>query len=268
MAATTHPPAVMAASDASASAEGFWGEITSTIDWCEDNYAVSHYIAEFWNTVSSLLFVAAGVLGLFLAYRHRLENRYFWLNGCVIVIGCGSTMFHGTLQFGWQLWDEIPMIYTALVWVFLWVESATLRPRFMWLPWAMAAYGVLWTVLHTIHGFVTGFHANFGTLQALGILYAGYYSMFVSRNRTVFWLGNLYVWSFFIAFFFWNIDQIWCGRLRPFYVRLSARLFHMSVWDRTPHTHAPLCPLKELAESREPHTQALSSSPRFPSLTH
>lgn len=27
--------------------EGFWGEATATIDWCEENYAVSSFLAEF-----------------------------------------------------------------------------------------------------------------------------------------------------------------------------------------------------------------------------
>ena len=26
---------------------GFWGEPTSTLDWCEENYVVTKYVAEF-----------------------------------------------------------------------------------------------------------------------------------------------------------------------------------------------------------------------------
>ena len=27
--------------------DGFWGPITSNIDWCEGNYEVTYYVAEF-----------------------------------------------------------------------------------------------------------------------------------------------------------------------------------------------------------------------------
>jgi len=37
----------MAPFSASGNGEGFWGEVTSTLDWCEENYAVSAFLAEF-----------------------------------------------------------------------------------------------------------------------------------------------------------------------------------------------------------------------------
>jgi len=30
---------------------GYWENVTATIDWCEINYEITYYIAEFWNTV-------------------------------------------------------------------------------------------------------------------------------------------------------------------------------------------------------------------------
>ncbi|KAG1590933.1 hypothetical protein G6F48_003634 [Rhizopus delemar] len=37
--------------------EYFWGPATSTIDWCEENYHVSPYLAEFFNTTTNLMFM-------------------------------------------------------------------------------------------------------------------------------------------------------------------------------------------------------------------
>ena len=36
------------------SAVPFWGPVTANYDWCESNYAVSQYVAEFFNSISSL----------------------------------------------------------------------------------------------------------------------------------------------------------------------------------------------------------------------
>ena len=35
-------------------AHGWWGPATADTDWCEPNYLWTHYIAEFWNTLSSI----------------------------------------------------------------------------------------------------------------------------------------------------------------------------------------------------------------------
>jgi dihydroceramidase len=52
---------------------GYWGEVTSTIDWCETNYEVTHYVAEFWNTLSSLFIAWVGLYALI--RLHRYSNR-------------------------------------------------------------------------------------------------------------------------------------------------------------------------------------------------
>ncbi|XP_013916330.1 PREDICTED: alkaline ceramidase 3 [Thamnophis sirtalis] len=60
---------------------GYWGPPTSTLDWCEENYVVSSYIAEF-------------------------------------SVGLGSWCFHMTLKYEMQLLDELPMIYSCCVFVY------------------------------------------------------------------------------------------------------------------------------------------------------
>ena len=43
---------------------GFWGPSTSSVDWCESNYEMTEYMAEFNNSLSSFSMVLSGLLGL------------------------------------------------------------------------------------------------------------------------------------------------------------------------------------------------------------
>lgn len=90
---------------------GFWGPTTATIDWCEPNYAHSFYVAEFWNTVSNLLFVLLGLYGLRNSMRQGFEPRFHAQFIAVIVTGLGSAMFHGTLQLVYVLF----VVYRAVL---------------------------------------------------------------------------------------------------------------------------------------------------------
>jgi hypothetical protein len=88
----------MAAGAAAMTATGYWGEPTATIDWCEPNYEYSFYVAEFWNTVSNLLFVLLGLYGLARSVKEGFEWRFHAQFIAVMITGLGSAMFHGTLQ--------------------------------------------------------------------------------------------------------------------------------------------------------------------------
>ena len=78
---------------------GHWPAPSADFDWCEPNYVYSPWIAELWNTVTSLLFLIGPAL-----LWSKSENWSVRLNLLLVVaIGLGSAAFHGTLQYEAQL---------------------------------------------------------------------------------------------------------------------------------------------------------------------
>jgi dihydroceramidase len=150
-------------------ASGFWGPPTSSIDWCETNYAQSRFVAEWFNTTSSLALVAAGLLG-FALHRRALERRFLVAYAALMVVGLGSIAFHATLRFELQMLDELPMLWLALVITFILAELG--RPPGVRagrrLAFLLAAHGLLVTALCTLtRGALqfACFQISFGSLE-------------------------------------------------------------------------------------------------------
>lgn len=144
--------------------KGFWDGLAppATVDWCEPNYVVTYYVAEFWNATSSLWMVVLGVFGMVALATRR---RFLMMFAGLTMVGLGSAAFHGTLLRPAQALDELPMVFLSLlgVWIvlhrgqgwedgnkiaaglagFAFVFSAT----YFTLPWAftifIAIYGML-----------------------------------------------------------------------------------------------------------------------------
>jgi dihydroceramidase len=108
--------------------EGFWGKATSTVNWCEADYAVTDYVCEFFNTISSLVISAFGMWGFAHCPPHT-EPRVRLAYVALVVIGLGSAAFHGTLLYGPQLLDELPMLYGASIWLFVLVTAHKEFPK-------------------------------------------------------------------------------------------------------------------------------------------
>ncbi|ORY31430.1 ceramidase-domain-containing protein [Naematelia encephala] len=92
---------------------GYWGPHTGTIDWCESNYSHTPYIAETYNTVTNIPVILAGIYGALATYFAGINKRYAVCYLGLSFIGIGSTGFHASLRWEWQLLDELPMIYVV-----------------------------------------------------------------------------------------------------------------------------------------------------------
>ncbi|CBX92690.1 hypothetical protein IAQ61_005938 [Plenodomus lingam] len=93
--------------------DGFWSPVTSTIDWCEENYVVTQYSAEIINTLTNLLFMYLAIKGIRNCIKHGHDTVFLVAFIGYLLVGTGSFFFHATLKYPMQLVDELSMIYTT-----------------------------------------------------------------------------------------------------------------------------------------------------------
>lgn len=192
----------------------YWGGITATLDWCEDNYVV-WWAAELWNTVSNTFIFLPCVVGMMHSLQHGLEQRIFWSYFGLASVGLGSWAFHMTLTWVGQLLDELPMIYASCVFLFCVLPSSWTRGRrtaatvCLLLLYAMAV-----TVLYVQHK-VAAFHEAAYAVQVLLIIFLTHNrakrTAHGSELRSLFYRG---VTSYGLGFLCWNIDNLACDHLK------------------------------------------------------
>ncbi|HZI11015.1 MAG TPA: ceramidase [Myxococcus sp.] len=193
---------------------GYWGPSTSTVDWCETNYQHLFHISELFNSASSLVLVLTGVVGLVL-HRRVLERRFLLAFALLAVVGVGSTAFHATLRREHQLLDELPMLYLAIVIVYILLEDRPQRRFGAWFPLALLAHAALVTYLTA---FTRGpvqfflFQVSFASLEffALGRTYLLQRRSPDAGTRRLFRLG---IGAYALAIVLWVSDIQFCPTL-------------------------------------------------------
>jgi dihydroceramidase len=97
--------------------DGFWNPKTSNIDWCEYNYIISYYVAEWYNTLSNLIPVLYSSYAL---YNYKNTSQiYSNIHIMLIFVYLGSFSFHATLTKTGQLLDELPMLITIIYLIYI-----------------------------------------------------------------------------------------------------------------------------------------------------
>jgi dihydroceramidase len=92
-------------------------ELPSTIIWCEEKYIYNNWIAEFWNSITGISLCIVSIYCFINNYKNTNRKVFDLLkvsNILLFIVGIGTILFHSTLLYIWQLFDEIPMLLIVM----------------------------------------------------------------------------------------------------------------------------------------------------------
>lgn len=194
---------------------GFWEPHTSSIDFCEENYRFTPYVAELLNSLSSLPIAWAGVQAWLLMpsrYRGLPRFRLCWL--AFIAIGLGSALFHATLRRPAQALDEVPMVLANFVFVY-----CLARPQ-GWqascLKCALVVAGLLLVVIYVVFEAYVVFFLSYGMVVVYLIAESARHVFFLpaSCNGPLLrLLWQLALGLYGGGFGLWVTDNLLCSKL-------------------------------------------------------
>ncbi|MBW0515580.1 hypothetical protein O181_055295 [Austropuccinia psidii MF-1] len=202
--------------------DGFWGQSTSSIDWCEANYAISRYIAEFANTLSNLVFVSWALFGIKKCRDEKLPLSLALCQVGIALVGIGSFLFHATLKYEWQLGDELPMIFCSCFITYVAFDTGR-SPSILVraLPFFLSLYALTVTVIYLNYPNPVFHQVSYGFIQLLATIRVAYViqslpnaSNAERRNRSdVIWCETFGTGIFLLGFLFWNLDNLFCDQI-------------------------------------------------------
>lgn len=199
------------------SREGYWGPPTATIDWCEANYEVTPLVAEFWNTISNLMFIIPPLVAAF-HFRNKLDRVYRLSLVYMAFTGLGSCAFHGTLLYGMQLWDELSMVWSGLFILYLIIKifkGDEASSRYI-LP--LISYGIGTCFIYLYSNTPVIFQVAYAIIHFSVVILGYRLKHSFPMDMRLYW-GTVLMST--LGFLLWNIDNNMCDSLEQ--VRTSLR---------------------------------------------
>ncbi|EDV19630.1 uncharacterized protein TRIADDRAFT_33194 [Trichoplax adhaerens] len=213
---------------------GIWGAPTSTLDWCEENYIVCKYMAEFWNTISNIFTIVLPMMGYAMDWSSPLEVHFRLQYVALIVVGIGSWCFHGTLLYQLQLLDELPMIYGSAIMLYALFQVPSQPKKHNILSSLFLTTYSAWTT----YIYLTGKNPNFffvcyGFLVFLIIVQTALINSRMHHLNADDSLFRAAIFLFLSGFALWLIDFHFCPVLRAIRARLPypiSEIFQLHAW--------------------------------------
>ncbi|KAF2076952.1 hypothetical protein CYY_001728 [Polysphondylium violaceum] len=219
----------------------YWGVPDSPIDWCENNYEISPFICEFYNTFSSFIISFFALYGIYLLTSISMSRDEYTTQHIKIVkqvgirakvllsysslavVGVGSAFYHATLLYKNQLFDEFPMIVTASLFIYclLTMEPVSKSDSkyyqiFRWLlPYALVTYFlIVSTTIFIIRNVPTILQVSFGVLIVSNVIISTLHVRGLNQDYSVSNQKKLLTYctvSMLIAYFSWLAERKLCN---------------------------------------------------------
>eukprot|EP00035_Acanthoeca_spectabilis_P001512 m.80747 g.80747 ORF g.80747 m.80747 type:complete len:330 (+) comp10930_c0_seq3:77-1066(+) len=236
------PPASIARGKVSAA--GVFGLPDAEFDWCEYNFESTEWIAEPFNSATSVLYVLVATAAVRFHQNPPLPVHLSAQAVVLAMIGIGSICFHSTLKYTQQLWDELPMYWLIVSGTVTFYTRTDPAEKVKSAPSPGLLIGAAaWACAVTVLILTTEREQPVHTV-ARGVLSCSFSGMlvyvFTSGARTARELDDaapsghgaaatlfaLSFWSFIVGVLAWIVDILFCGNLQnlPIYPNLH------SVW--------------------------------------
>ncbi|KAJ5216662.1 alkaline phytoceramidase [Penicillium citrinum] len=212
--------------DSSDPLDSFWGSPTSKANFCETDYAVSRYIAEFINSLSNVIYIIYGIYGLrqlrSKAMRSKV-NKYgdplralpYW---GLIAVGLCSFAFHLSLKYYTQMMDDLSMHFTTTPVLHRVLTANSNRRESIIIAMVLSFVLLVLIAFHTITNELIVHSVSFvGTVTIIGIR-----TVRLVQSRTLpDSNGRRQIWGmvrfgaviFNVGYWLWLVDQWACGFL-------------------------------------------------------
>ena len=178
----------------------YWGPEDTSVHFCEDKYVRSPWIAEYFNTISSIYYVLVGLYFL----KTRISN----LGQSLILVGLGAFALHMTLRVYAQMFDEIAMIILSYDTV-CYIKKTS---RYWVIP-IISGYIVL-------HEYFVYFFVFFAAAQ----IYLADLGLKITKGRKK-WFIIGYITLFLMGTICWLLDQFACYYVKNYQMHAFWHLF-------------------------------------------
>ena len=178
----------------------YWGTPDVSINFCEDKYVVSNYIAEYYNTMSALSYIIVGLI----FSRTRLKR----LSKIIMMLGVGTALLHSTLRFYGQWLDEVSMLVLSfyIIKEVRWLRFKKITNELYLFPLILPYF--------ILQKYFSYFFIIFSSLQVYTYKIA--HKDYKKCSKKEYFLIKLYSIVLIFSSFCWVLDQLFCDYVKKY----------------------------------------------------